>query len=230
MAAWGSVSMLGLVGSPVLGGLLVDRFSWESIFWVNVPIVALAIAAGLLLMPESKGPWQKPDPLGAVLSAAGMTALVWWIIELPQHGAFGDGSAIILAVAVVGLAGFVIWENITPAPMVPLGLFKHRKFSGGSLSLSLVQIGNGGLLLVLTQYLQFVLGYSPLKAGLSFVPLAVAALAGNGLGVKLVARIGERYVMLIGMIVMAGSFALLTTVGVDSAFVTPAIALGLLGL
>ncbi|GIF69510.1 MFS transporter [Asanoa ishikariensis] len=230
MAAWGSVSMLGLVGSPVLGGLLVDRFSWQSIFWINVPIVVLAIAAGLALMPESKGPWQKPDPIGAVLSAAGMTALVWWIIELPHHGAFGERSGITLAVAVVGLVGFVVWENITPAPMVPLGLFKHRKFSGGSLSLSLVQIGNGGLLLVLTQYLQFVLGYSPLKAGLAFVPLAVAALAGNGVGVKLVATIGERYVMLIGMVVMAGSFGLLTTVSATSGFAIPAIALGLLGL
>ncbi len=230
MAAWGSVSMLGLVGSPVLGGLLVDRFSWQSIFWINVPIVVLAIAAGLALMPESKGPWQKPDPIGAVLSAAGMTALVWWIIELPHHGAFGERSAITLGVAVVGLVGFVVWENITPAPMVPLGLFKNRTFSGGSLSLSLVQIGNGGLLLVLTQYLQFVLGYSPLKAGLAFVPLAVAALAGNGLGVKLVATIGERYVMLAGMVVMSGSFALLTTVSATSGFTVPAIALGLLGL
>ncbi|SNT43821.1 drug resistance transporter, EmrB/QacA subfamily [Asanoa hainanensis] len=230
MAAWGSVSMLGLVGSPVLGGLLVDRFAWQSIFWINVPIVALAIVAALVLMPESKGPWQKPDPIGAVLSAVGMTALVWWIIELPKHGAFGDRAGITLAVAVVGLVGFVVWENITPAPMVPLGLFKHRRFSGGSLSLSLVQIGNGGLLLVLTQYLQFVLGYSPLKAGLAFVPLAVAALAGNGAGVKLVAAIGERFVMLVGMVVMAGSFVLLTTVSATTGFVVPAIALGLLGL
>jgi EmrB/QacA subfamily drug resistance transporter len=230
MATWGSVSMLGLVGSPVLGGLLVSRFSWQSIFWVNVPIVVLAIVAGLVLMPESKGPWQKPDPIGAVLSAAGMTALVWWIIELPHHGAFGGRSGVTLIVAVVGLVGFVIWETVTPAPMVPLGLFKNRTFSGGSLSLSLVQIGNGGLLLVLTQYLQFVLGYSPLKAGVAFVPLAIAALAGNGAGVKLVARIGERYVMLIGMVVMAGSFLLLTTVSASSGFTIPAVALGLLGL
>ena len=87
MAAWTSVAMLGLVGSPVLGGVLIARFSWHAIFFINVPVVALAVAAGLVLMPESKGPWQRPDPLGAVLSAAGMTALVWWIIGLPAHGA-----------------------------------------------------------------------------------------------------------------------------------------------
>ncbi|MGD1224324.1 MULTISPECIES: MFS transporter [Streptomyces] len=230
MAAWSSVSMLGLVGSPVLGGVLIDHFSWHSIFLINVPVVALAIVAGLTLMPESKGPWQKPDPLGAVLSAVGMTALVWWIIELPQHGAFGGRSTVTLAVAVVALTGFVIWENVTPAPMVPLVLFKHRDFSGGSLSLSLVQIGNGGLLLVLTQYLQFVLGYSPVKAGLAFVPLAVTALIGNFAGAALTAKLGHRVLVLAGMLVMVACFALLTTVSADSGFTVPAVALGLLGL
>ncbi|MDH6575458.1 MFS transporter [Kitasatospora sp. MAP5-34] len=230
MAVWGSVSMLGLVGSPVLGGGLIAHYSWHSIFFINVPVVALAVLAGLTLMPESKGPWQKPDPLGAVLSAAGMTSLVWWIIDLPQYGAFGGHSAITLAVAAVSLIGFVVWENVTPAPMAPLALFKHRNFSGGSLSLTLVQIGNGGLLLVLTQYLQFVLGYSPVKAGVAFVPLAVAALVGNGLGAKLTAKIGNRYLVLAGMLVMASSFALLTTVSADSGFTVPAVALGPLGL
>ncbi|PKV86573.1 MFS transporter [Streptomyces sp. TLI_146] len=230
MAAWGSVSMLGLVGSPVLGGVLIDHFSWHSIFFINIPVVALAILAGLLLMPESKAPWQKPDPLGAVLSAAGMTALIWWIIEIPQHGAFGARSLVTLAVAVVALAGFVVWENVTSAPMVPLVLFKHRNFSGGSVSLALVQIGTGGLLLVLTQYLQFVLGYSPVKAGLAFVPLAVTALVGNTAGAQLAARFGNRWLIVAGMLTMSSSFALLTTVTASSGFTVPAIALGLLGL
>ncbi|PWG09404.1 MFS transporter [Streptomyces sp. V2] len=230
MAAWGSVSMLGLVGSPVLGGVLIDHFSWHSIFFLNVPVVALALVAGVTLMPESRAPWQKADPIGAVLSAVGMTALVWWIIEIPQHGAFEGRSALTLVVAVLALAGFVVWENVTASPMVPLVLFKHRNFSGGSLSLALVQIGNGGLLLVLTQYLQFVLGYSPVEAGLAFLPLAVAALAGNGAGVKLSARFGNRGVIFAGMLVMVACFALMTTVGADSGFTTPAVALGLLGL
>jgi EmrB/QacA subfamily drug resistance transporter len=230
MAAWGSVSMLGLVGSPVLGGVLIDQFSWRAILLINVPVVALAILAGIVLMPESKGPWQKPDPLGAVLSAVGMTALVWWIIELPEHGAFGGRSGTVLAVAVVTLVGFVIWQNVTPAPMVPLGLFQHRNFSGGSLSLALLQIGNGGLLLVLTQYLQFVLGYSPVKAGLAFVPLAVTALVGNAAGAGLAPKVGNRPLILVGMLVMASAFLLLATVTADTGFAVPALALGLLGL
>ncbi|MFI0810271.1 MFS transporter [Streptomyces echinatus] len=230
MAAWSSVSMLGLVGSPVLGGVLIDHFSWHAIFFLNVPVVVLAVVAGLTLMPESRAPWQKADPLGAVLSAAGMTALVWWIIDIPQHGAFSGRQLPVLAAAVVTLAAFVLWENVTESPMVPLVLFRHRNFSGGSLSLALVQIGNGGLLLVLTQYLQFVLGYSAVKAGLAFLPLAVTALTGNGVGIKLAARIGNRFVILAGMLVMVACFALLTTVGADSGFAVPAVALGLLGL
>ncbi|MFE2098257.1 MULTISPECIES: MFS transporter [unclassified Streptomyces] len=230
MAAWGSVSMLGLVGSPVLGGVLVDHFSWHSIFFLNVPVVALAVLAGVTLMPESKAPWQKADPLGAVLSAAGMTALVWWIIEIPQHGAFGGRSLVSLSVAAGALAAFVVWENVTESPMVPLVLFKHRNFTGGSLSLALVQIGNGGLLLVLTQYLQFVLGYSAIKAGLAFLPLAVTAIVGNTVGVKVAAKIGNRLVILTGMLIMVACFALLTTVDAGSGFTVPAIALGLLGL
>ncbi|WLW53622.1 MFS transporter [Streptomyces sp. YU58] len=230
MAAWGSVSMLGLVGSPVLGGVLIEHFSWQAIFFINVPVVVLALVAGVTLMPESKAPWQKPDPLGAVLSAVGMTALVWWIIELPQHGALGGRSTLTLVTAVLALAGFVIWENVTKSPMVPLVLFKHRNFSGGSLSLALVQIGNGGLLLVLTQYLQFVLGHSAIEAGLAFLPLAVSALVGNGVGVKLAAAYGNRWVIFTGMLVMVACFALMTTVSADSGFTVPAVALGLLGL
>jgi EmrB/QacA subfamily drug resistance transporter len=230
MAAWTSVAMLGLVGSPVFAGLLLDHFSWHSIFVINIPVVVLALAAGLTLMPESKAPWQRPDPLGAVLSVAGMTALVWWIIGIPQHGFVAGSSAITLAVAAVALGGFVIWEHVTPAPMVPLALFRHRNFSGGSLALALVEVGNGGLLLLLTQYLQFVLGYSPVKAGLAFVPLAVGALAGNTAGVKLGAKLGNRYLVLAGMLVMAAAFGLLTTVSATSGGTVPAVSLGLLGV
>jgi EmrB/QacA subfamily drug resistance transporter len=230
MAAWTSVAMVGLVGSPVLGGVLIDHFSWHAIFLINVPVVVLAIVAALTLMPESRGPWRKPDPFGAILSAAGMTALVWWIIGIPGHGALGGRSVTALAVAVVALGGFVAWEHVTPEPMVPLHLFRHRNFSGGSLSLALLQIGNGGLLLVLTQYLQFVLGYSPVKAGLAFVPLAVAAIVGNVAGAQLSVKTGPRIPVLAGMLVMAGSFGLLTTVSATTGFAVPAIALGLLGL
>ncbi|MEV0680773.1 MFS transporter [Actinosynnema sp. NPDC050436] len=229
MAAWSAVAVLGMVGGPVLGGALIASFSWTAVFLINVPVAAVAVVAALVLMPESRGPWQKPDPLGAVLSAIGMTSLVWMIIELPQHGLLHPNALGALAVAVVSLGGFVWWELRTDSPMVPLGLFRDRDFSGGSLSLTLVQIGNGGLLLVLTQYLQFVLGYTPTEAGLAFLPMAVASLVFNSLGAALGSRVGNRTLTVVGMVAMAGGFLLLSDLGTTAGVPVLVTALALLG-
>ncbi|SEF75559.1 drug resistance transporter, EmrB/QacA subfamily [Nonomuraea solani] len=224
MAAWSAVATLGLVGGPVLGGALIAWFWWGAVFLINVPIAVLAIIAAVVLMPESKGPRTKPDPLGAILSAAGMTALVWTLIELP-HGLSWPS----LAVAVACLAVFVIWELRTPHPMVPLTLFRNRAFSGASFSLTLVQIGNGGLLLVLTQFLQYVLGYSPTQAGLAFVPMALASLTFNTLGATLGKRIGNRFMVGGGLGVMAAGFGLLAGLSAEAGGVMTAVALFVLG-
>ncbi|MGI5170720.1 MFS transporter [Spirillospora sp. CA-253888] len=210
MAAWGAAAMLGLVGGPVLGGALIAAYGWESVFLINVPIAGLAVAAALVLMPESRGPATRPDPVGAVLSMVGMSALVWTVNGL-AHGVSWPA----LALTVVSLTAFVVWESRTPFPMVPLGLFRDRDFAGGSLSLTLVQIGNGGLLLVLTQYLQFGLGYTPVQAGLAFIPMAVASLVFNGVGAGLGARFGNRAVAVSGMVVMAAGFGLLAVSAED---------------
>ncbi|WP_067821557.1 MFS transporter [Actinomadura kijaniata] len=229
MAAWSAVAMVGLVGGPVLGGALIAWFWWGAIFLINVPIAVLAIVAALVLMPESKGPWTRPDPLGAVLSVVGMTALVWAIIEWPRHGLTHPVTLLASGLAVAGLAGFVAWELRTASPMVPLGLFRARNFSGGSLSLTLVQIGNGGLLLVLTQYLQLVLGYSPTEAGLAFLPMAVASLLFNGLGAALGRRIGNRAAAAGGLAVVAAAFAILASLSADDGFWPLGVALFVLG-
>jgi EmrB/QacA subfamily drug resistance transporter len=214
MAAWTVVAMVGLVGGPLLGGIMISHFWWGSVFLLNIPIAALAVIATVLLMPESKGPWRKPDPLGTVLSIIGLTSAVWVIIEFPK-GFTRPSTLIALVVAVVALVAFGIWETRIAEPMVPLQLFKQRNFSGGSFSLTLVQIGNGGLLLVMTQYLQFVLGFSALKASLCFIPLAVAALIFNTLGAGLGMKFGNRPLMLVGLLICAAGFVLLADLGVD---------------
>ncbi|MEC3957609.1 MFS transporter [Nocardia sp. CDC153] len=229
MAVWGAVSMLGLVGSPLLGGVLISHFWWGAIFLINVPIVGLAVVAALVLMPESTGPWRRPDPLGAVLSVAGMTALVWTIIELPRNGIHSAATLATGSVAVVGLVGFVAWENHTPEPMVPLGLFRDRDFTGGSSALTLVQIGNGGLMLALTQYLQSVLGYSPTTAGLTFIPMALSSLLGNTFGAKAGGRLGCRTLTVAGLMVMAAGSLLLAALRADSGFGMVAMALLVFG-
>ncbi|RZT17311.1 EmrB/QacA subfamily drug resistance transporter [Kribbella sp. VKM Ac-2569] len=225
MSIWSSVLMVGLIGGPVLGGALIAKFWWGSVFLINVPVVVLAIAAAVVLMPESKGPWRKPDPIGALLSMVGLVALVWVIIDLPEHGL----SWPMLAVAVAGLTLFVGWELRTPVPMVPLALFRDRNFSGGSLSLVLLQIANGGLILALTQYLQFVLGFSPTKTGLAMAPMAVAVILVNGVGATLGQKIGNRPMTVAGLVVLASGFWVMSTLTADDGFGMVALALGVFG-
>ncbi|WP_330233710.1 MFS transporter [Nocardia sp. NBC_00508] len=229
MSFWSAASVLGLVGGPVLGGVLIAHFWWGAAFLINIPVAVLAIIATLTLMPESKGPWTTPDLPGAVLSMVGMTALVWTIIEFPKGGLEHASTLITLTTAVVALIAFVIWERRVAHPMVPLDLFRNRDFSGGSLSLTLVQVANGGLLLVLTQYLQFVLGYSPTKAGSAFIPMMIASIVCNALGAGLGGKVGNRTLAVTGMLVSAVGLGLLAGLSAHSDFGMLALALVVLG-
>ncbi|MFE3442012.1 MFS transporter [Nocardia sp. NPDC059180] len=229
IAAWSAVSVVGMVGGPVLGGVLLDHFWWGSVFILNVPIVVLAIIAALALMPESKGPWRKADLPGMVLSVVGMTALVWTIIVIPADGFTAPSTLTALVIAIAGLGGFVIRELNTATPMVPLELFGNRVFTGSSFSLVLLTFANGGLLLVLTQYLQFVLEYTPMETALAFTPMAVAVLACNAIGAGLTAKLGHRTITATGLLITAGGFAVLATLDAGAGFWQPAIAVAVLG-
>ncbi|MBF6213923.1 MFS transporter [Nocardia puris] len=229
IAAWSAVAVIGMVGGPVTGGVLLDHFWWGSVFVLNLPIVVFALIAALALMPESKGPWRRFDLPGMALSIVGMTALVWAIIMTPTHGFADPGTLTAATLAVICLAGFVIRELSTDAPMVPLELFGNRVFTGSSLSLVLLTFANGGLLLVLTQYLQFVLDYSPTRTALAFTPMAVTVLIFNAIGAKLIGRLGHRPIVATGLTVTAGGFALLATLQPDSGFWLPALAMAVMG-
>ncbi|GAB2687481.1 MFS transporter [Kitasatospora kifunensis] len=229
-AVWGAAAMVGLVGGPVLGGVLIAHFWWGAVFLMNVPIAVLAITAAVLLMPESRGPWQQADPLGMLLSMVGMTALVWTIIASARGGLGHSGTRVSLVVAVVSLLGFGLWERRTAAPMVPLNLFRNRVFSGASFSLVLLTFANGGLMLVLTQYLQFVLGYTPTRTGLAFAPLALATLVFNSLGAAWGAKIGNRAMTAGGLAVIAAGFGALACLTTHAGFGELAVAMVLIGI
>ncbi len=229
IAAWSAVAMTGLVGGPVLGGALLAHFWWGVVFLINIPIAVLAIVAALVLMPESKGPWRKADPVGMVLSMVGMTALIWTIIEFPKGGLGHLGTQISLVVTVLALVGFAVWESRCASPMVPVSLFRNRVFTGASFSLVLLTFANGGLMLVLTQYLQFVLGYSATEAGLAFTPLAVATLAFNSIGAALLPKTGNRVMAVVGLLVIAAGFGLLSQMTADSGWGVLAGAMCLMG-
>lgn len=216
MSAFAVMSVLGLVGGPLLGGVLIAHFWWGSVFLINVPLVALALPAACVLLPESHGPARRFDPLGAVLSVLWTGSLVWAIIKLPGGLTLSVRAALIVAGA--GLAAFLAWEIRTSEPMVPLRLFGSRNFSGSCFSILLLMFAFGGLLLVLTQYLQSVLGYSPTRAALALLPVVIAMMIVQPVATAAAKQIGQRAILVIGLLMLAGAFGLFTAAGSHTSF------------
>jgi EmrB/QacA subfamily drug resistance transporter len=173
IGAWGGIIGLGIAIGPIAGGLLLARFWWGSVFLVNVPIVIAGFIGALLLVPDSKNPAvDRPDPVGVVLSIAGLGLLLWAIIEGPTQGwasrdVIGAGLA-----SLIVIGAFVAWESRSRHPMLKLGLFVDRRFSAAVAAECLGVFGLLGALFVMTQFLQFDLGLSPLQAGVRILPMA----------------------------------------------------------
>ncbi|MFD3927841.1 MFS transporter [Streptomyces sp. NPDC058614] len=225
IGVWSAVNALGFATGPLLGGFMLDHFWWGAIFLVNLPVVALGIVAVVALVPESKaassrgttpgppGRGDRPDLLGALLSTIGMSALVYAIISGPEHG-WASGRVMATAVgAVTVLALFARWESRIPYPMLDLHFFRDRRFTGAVAGAVLITFGMGGALFLLTQHLQFVLGYGPLEAGLRTAPLALAVVALNfsGLSAKWTAKLGTPVSIALGMVLMSGGLVSIAT-------------------
>jgi EmrB/QacA subfamily drug resistance transporter len=226
---WAAASGLGIVLGPTLGGWLLEHFWWGSVFLVNVPIVLLAIVAGCWLVPESRDPAApRIDVGGAVLSVAALSTLIWSIIEAPGRGWTSTGILVGFALAGLLLAGFVAYETRVAEPMLNLGYFRDRRFAAGSVSVTLLFFALFGTIFFLTQYLQFVLGYSALEAGQRVIPVATLVL-GAPIGIKLTERIGEKAVIPLGMGLVATALALLATTGTDTGYGRVAIVLSMIG-
>ncbi|MFJ3895972.1 MFS transporter [Streptomyces sp. NPDC090083] len=216
---WAAVNALGFATGPLLGGFMLNHFWWGAIFLINLPVAALALVAATVLVPESRNPrGDRPDLLGALLSTVGMAALVYAIISGPAHGWTSGRVLLTAAVAVVVLAAFAYWENRVPYPMLDLDFFRDRRFTGAVTGVVLITFGMAGSLFLLTQHLQFVLGYGPLEAGVRTAPLALAIVALNfsGLAAKWTARLGAPAAIALGMVLMSAglvSVAVLATGG-----------------
>ncbi|MEO3803507.1 MFS transporter [Nonomuraea sp. B1E8] len=230
IAAWSSISIAGILAGPSLGGLLLDHFWWGSVFLINVPVAAIAIVAAVVLMPESKAPARRPDLLGVILCTLGMVVLVWSIIAAPQRGwdSLWTGGA--LVVGVLLLVAFVIWELRTSHPMLPLRVFANRNFSGGTFSVMLLAFAAAGLMLALTQYVQLVLGYGVLQAGMALLPFAASSALFNILGATLAKRLSNRTMVTAGMLTTAAGFLFLWSIGPSDGYPLLATALILMGM
>ncbi len=220
IGAWAAVSGLGIAIGPVSGGWLIEHFEgWSAVFLVNVPFVVAALVAGRALVPESKDPAApRLDLRGFALSIAGLTSLVWAIIEAPARG-WGDGLVLGgFGLAAVLLAAFIAWERRAAEPMLDLTVFRNPRFSASSLSITLAFFSLFGVIFALTQYLQGVLGHDALTAGLWVVPVAAGMVLGAGTSAKLVDRLGTKLVVAGGMTGIATGLLLFTGAGTDSGF------------
>ncbi|HWZ17233.1 MAG TPA: MFS transporter [Ktedonobacteraceae bacterium] len=231
IGAWAGVAGLSIIIGPVFGGWLLDNYSWGVIFLINVPIIAFVLLGTALLVPESKDPAaSKLDPIGALLSIVGLTALLWGIIEVPVVGWSDIRIIAAFIAAAVLLLTFVVWELRSPTPMLNMKLFRNPRFSAASLALTLTAFSMFGVLFILTQYLQLILGYSPLQAGSALIALIPTLLIGSILSPRIVERIGTKIPVTIGLIIVAGAFVLLSTASVSSGYGLIASMLAILGL
>ncbi|MFM9369078.1 MFS transporter [Streptomyces sp. Da 82-17] len=216
IALWATVGSLGFAAGPLIGGVILNHYWWGAIFLINIPVAVLGVAAVVKLVPESKNPQgDRPDLLGALLSTIGMATLVYAIIVGPEHGWTSGQVLVPAAVGVVVLALFALWELRTPYPMLDMHFFRSPKFVGAIAGSLLVVFGMGGSLFLLTQHLQFVLGYEPLEAGLRMAPLALTIVGLNltGLGPKVVVKLGTPRTVVLGMTMVAAGLTSIALLG-----------------
>ena len=205
---WAGMAAIGIGLGPLFGGLLLEWFSWTSVFLVNVPVTAVAVLAGVALVPESRDPHPgRFDLVGAGISIAALVALVYGVIEAPDRGWTSPVIVGCFATAAVLITAFVRWELRTPEPMLNLSFFRNPRFSVASAAISVAFFSLFGSVFALTQYLQDAKGYSALQAGAAMVPLALGLVMGAGSSLKLVARLGTTRVVTLGLVGLAALFA-----------------------
>lgn len=219
IAAWAAVAGVGIVIGPTLGGALLTFFSWGSVFLINIPLVATALVGVTVLVPESsarRAP--RLDWVGTLLAAAGLLAVVDAIIEAPDRGWTAPVTLGLVLLGLALLAVFGRWELTRPEPLIDLRIFGTRRVAAASGSITVIFFALFGSLFALTQYLQLVHGYSPLSAGLRALPFALAMAAVSPVSAPLAQRLGSRPLIATGLLAMGGGLALLSLVGVGTAY------------
>jgi EmrB/QacA subfamily drug resistance transporter len=230
IAIWAGFAGAGASIGPIVTGGLLEGFWWGSTLLVNVPIAVAIIAAVWRFAPDSRDDTQTPlDPVGAVLSLVGLSSLIFGIIQGPEDG--WTSLPVVGAFLVSGatLSLFVRWERRSDHPMLPLTLFRDRRFSTGSGVITVAFFIMFGFFFLMTQYLQFGRGYSPLEAGLATLPLALAFVVFSPRSAALAERYGASRVMALGLTIVAIGFGILTMLTPDTPYLVIAAAFTILG-
>ena len=220
VATWAAVSGVGMVLGPIVGGAILENFNWNVIFMINVPIVLVGVIGTLMFIPESRD--EHPDgldPIGAVLSIAGLATLVFGIIEAPGAGWTATETLLRVGAGVGLIAAFGLWELHNRAPMFDIRLFARPGFGPTSFAETVAHFALVGGTFALTQYLQFVWGQRPLQAGISMLPVAFGVIIGSVVATKLLPRIGAKYLIVAGMAGISISLLLISRLAVDSPYI-----------
>jgi EmrB/QacA subfamily drug resistance transporter len=222
LGVWSAIAAGGGAAGLLLGGLLTDLASWPWIFIVNVPVGAATLALALRFVPESHVELEHRtfDLAGALSVTAGLVVLVYGIVKAQGYGWGSARTLGLMAAGVALLALFVIIERRSVAPLMRLSIFRVRTLAVSDLVLLLVASGMFGMFFFASLYVQEILGYSPLRAGLAFLPVTGGIVVGAGLAQPLVRRLGVRNVSIIGIVLAAGGMAVLTQLPVQGSYVS----------
>ena len=220
LGAWGAVAGSAGAAGVLLGGVLTTGLGWQWVLWVNVPVsaIALALAPGLIPESRSQSTTRHFDAAGAVSVTAGLSVLAYALLDAGSAG-WGSTKIIgLLALAVVLLAAFVAIELRSQAPLVPFRIFRLRTLTGANVVGILLGASLFSMFFFISLYMQQVLGYSPIHAGLSYLPLAITIVVAAGLGGQLVTRWGFKPILAAGMLLVAVGLVWFSRVSVGGGF------------
>ncbi|MER7664828.1 MULTISPECIES: MFS transporter [unclassified Streptomyces] len=229
---WGMVIGASTAGGPILGGLLVEHVSWQSVFFINVPVGVIAVVLGVLILRDhrAENAPRSFDTLGILLLSTAMFCLVWALIKAPEWG-WGDARTWgFIAASVVCFAFFAFWENRVAEPLIPLKLFRSVPLAAGTVLMVLMAIAFLGGLFFVTFFLQNVHGMSPVDSGLHLLPLTGMMIVGSPLAGAMITKTGPRVPLAGGMVLTAVAMFGMSTLDTDTGSLPMSIWFALLGL
>ena len=216
---WAGVSGIALALGPALGGVMVDAFGWQSIFYINVPIGLIALGITIKLVPESKNPeGRNLDIVGQLLAITGLAALTYAFIEANSYGWRSATIITLIAASLVALIVFGVWETRAKSPMLQFSFFRNLTFLGSNLVGLLVSFGFFGMIFFLGLYMQQVQGYSPTQAGIRQLASTLAVMVSAIVSGRIVGRIGTRIPITVGMGLVGASILGFTAVQADTPY------------
>src|SRR6185369_12904630 len=216
---WGATTGVAIALGPIVGGWLLEQFSWQSIFFAMAPVALVGAALVALSVPTSRDPdANRTDGPGLVLSGAAMALLTYTLIEAPSHGWSSGRSIAGFAVAAGLFAAFIARERATAEPMLDLSLFRNLRFTAASGSVTVAFFALSGFSFLITQYFQFFKGYGPLSTGVHLLPVALSVAVTSVLGTKLAVRFGTKQVVTVGLFFFAGFFAWVSTADTGTSY------------